>query len=222
MQRSKNILKTSQPYDRNEKGTWSEQHKSNDYVDMGGDDDSEIDENFFQYNRITQDEPVNVETPYEILDADQDGAFNPFYRMDMISLNLSGDDFLQANLSNIKIISCTFRGANLQQADLNLSEVVMSDFHNANLRDASLSEANILHSDFSHACLIRANLQGSLFMSCSLAYANLCGANLKDCILTSVDMFGSSYDESTKLPFDDMEAANRGMKKSTARIYNAS
>jgi uncharacterized protein YjbI with pentapeptide repeats len=101
--------------------------------------------------------------------------------------DLRGAYLFEANLKNVD-----FRGANLDKTQLGRADLRGADFRGAKLTGAYLYKADLSGAD----------LRGAELLS------KTGGAEL-----TQVRLQGARFDSTTRLPFDEQEAARRGMVK---------
>ncbi len=106
-----------------------------------------------------------------------------------------------ANLSGMKLDHAGLRGALLKSADLSGASCYQADMRWATLKGAKLQGADLEWAQMNGADLTGADLSDTLLYGTNFSGAKLDGAALK----------GARYNNTTKLPFGDDEAAKRGM-----------
>jgi uncharacterized protein YjbI with pentapeptide repeats len=115
---------------------------------------------------------------------------------DLADANLEGASLVGADLSKAQLTRATMRGSTLDGARLDAASLRFADLSGASLRQGRLSGA-----DLGLAILAGADLRG----------ANLSGADLSGAVLDRAQLTNAGYDGATSLPFDDDQAASRGM-----------
>lgn len=123
---------------------------------------------------------------------------------------------------------CRFTGLHLARADISWSNFDYADldgaviertnlryatFRRASMRAARLAQLFLEEIDFTEADLRWANLGAADLKGAKLKGAKLNGAILSWAGLDGTDLQYAHYDQDTVLPFDDEEAARRGMIK---------
>ena len=144
------------------------------------------------------------------------------------TLDLSGSDFLRTRFVNGKLTGSkldeaafvdvdfasghcektSFRGARMMGL-----QAMKSEWHDCRLESADLRAANFREAKLSGSSLRNADLRASYLAHASFEKVDLRGADLRDAVVFKTRFDGSSYDDSTRLPFPPSEALERGMVK---------
>lgn len=104
-----------------------------------------------------------------------------------------------------------------QNKDLRGAYLFEAKLKNVDLRGANLNKTQLGKADLRGADLRGAKLTGAYLHKADLSGADLRGAEMLSKIggaeLNQVNLTGARFDATTRLPFDDQEAARRGMVK---------
>ncbi|MBF0371761.1 MAG: pentapeptide repeat-containing protein [Magnetococcales bacterium] len=128
------------------------------------------------------------------------------------SIDLSGTDLREANLSQVKLTGATLSRTNLTKADL-----CGADFRWAKLRYVKLSEALLLNTNFSGSSLeeaefIGAHLNSAQFNGAHLSgakfsFAKLIGADFDGADMTGASLIHTDLSETKGLTLKDIKSA---------------
>jgi len=106
----------------------------------------------------------------------------------------------------------SFSGADLRGADFGNCSLKQNRFDFATLTGASFTMSLIEGADFSNADLTQADFADTSLTNVDFRNADLRGADFFDAYVASdVQWRGAQYDETTKLPFDEEVAKEKGM-----------
>lgn len=100
----------------------------------------------------------------------------------------------------------TFDGSNLNGMQMNDSSVFDSSFHRVKMKGLRCRNSTVENSNLSSA-----DLKQSYFYNCRFNNVNLKGADLSESIVIKSSFKDSTFDEKTKLPWNQDEAISRGM-----------
>jgi len=119
---------------------------------------------------------------------------------DLSNLDLSGAKLSNANLSRANLSKANLSGVNLHNADLSGANLSGADLSGANLREANLAPSAFGRAILNNANLSGADLRGANFNRAYLSEANLSGAdlrgtNLRAAHLVGADLSGTYPDE---------------------------
>jgi Pentapeptide repeats (8 copies) len=113
---------------------------------------------------------------------------NPDVRVD-----LSGADYVRANLTRANLIQADLSFAGLFWADLSGANLHRAKLFCAGLSEANLTRANLFGADLFGASLIRANLSEATLNTALLGAADFSGANLTAANLTSAHLVRTNF-----------------------------
>src|SRR5215217_2973711 len=141
---------------------------------------------------------VDIQAVLNVLGRRDEARVAEEYRLqhDLQKTNLTGADFLEANLREVILSKANLGVANLMRADLSgadLSEANLSeaDLREAHLMEANVREANFRGADLTGADLWKAKLRGADFSGAELQRANLQGADLQGADLREAYFWGA-------------------------------
>ena len=106
--------------------------------------------------------------------------------------DLSGVDFIEADLSGADLSGANLTETDLSRADLSRADLIGVDFIGADLSGAGLSGAKLIGAKLIGANLSRANLFGAKLIGAKLIGAGLSGANLSKADLIGADLSGAN------------------------------
>jgi len=133
-----------------------------------------------------------------MLKSDQDNVLGA----DWIQANLSGLRLEHANLEDVKLRGVDLRYARLRGAKLGTANLQGADLQGADLQDANLQGTDLRSANIQEADLQHANLQNATLWDADLRYANLQGANLRDAD------FWDAYLQGADLRYANLQGAN--------------
>jgi Pentapeptide repeats (8 copies) len=149
---------------------------------------------------------ASVAAAYNPADLKTLTATNKCVGCDLSGANLSGKQFVNADLQAANLVGANLTGTNLTSAKLGGANLTGANFTKTNLTGAVLQAAslidvnftntNLTRTDFSYANLVNTNFRTAILSNTDLAGANLAladftGANLTTTSLTSANLTGA-------------------------------
>jgi uncharacterized protein YjbI with pentapeptide repeats len=123
----------------------------------------------------------------------------------LVRVDLQGANLRGVDLSANDLRSADMRGANAQGAVLRRTVLRLADLRRADLRMANLQGADLRGANLSEANLENADLVGADLEEAILEHTYLRGADLRLANIRHAQLESTVYDQTTKLPFDEIK-----------------